>query len=168
MLSLFCRPSLEPIKEFKSSPRQSSVPKTHSAPEFKSPTTLLAQDLSSTLQVNSPSQNANTAVKPGVCSTLSLLSSAKRFQSSHNGLNTILDGSPDSPPMLASHRKIRRPALRVYYGNSVNSPNVGRGMLEAELQQETEKISPQITGGQQWLCIHELRRCIFSSLILHL
>lgn len=70
--------------------------------------------------------------------------------------------------MLASHRKIRRPALRVYYGNSVNSPNVGRGMLEAELQQETEKISPQLTGGQQWLHIHELRRCIFSSLILHL
>lgn len=156
MLSLFCRPSLEPIKEFKSSPSQSPVPKTHSAPEFKSPTTLLAQDLSSTRQVHSPSQNVNTAMKPGVCSTLSLLSSAKRFQSSHNGLNTILDGSPDSPPMLASHRKICRPALRVYYGNSVNSPNVGSGLLDAELQQETEKISPQLTGGQQWLRIHEI------------
>ena len=162
VLSLFCRPSLEPIKEFKSPPSKPPVPKTHSAPEFKSPTTLLTQDLSSTLQVNSPSHNEDTAVKPGVCSTLSLLSSAKKFQSSHNGLNTILDGSPDSPPMLVSHRKIHRPALRVYYGNSVNSPNVGRGLLDAELQQETEKISPRLTGWQQRL---RILRGIFSSLI---
>ena len=39
----------------------------------------------------------------------------------------------------------------------MNSPNVGRGLLDAELQQETEKISPQLTGGQQWLHIHKLK-----------
>ena len=38
----------------------------------------------------------------------------------------------------------------------MNSPNVGRGLLDAELQQETEKISPQLTGGQQQLHIHDL------------
>ena len=38
----------------------------------------------------------------------------------------------------------------------MNSPNVGSGLLDAELQQETEKISPQLTGGQQWLRIHEI------------
>ena len=39
----------------------------------------------------------------------------------------------------------------------MNSPNVGRGLLDAELQLETEKISPQLTGGQERLHIHELK-----------
>ena len=156
-----CRPpglgealTLEPIKEFKFSPSESPVFKTavnpnSSALEFKSPTTLLAQDLSNTLQMNSPAlpQRGGPVTKSGLYSTKSFISSARRFQSTREGLNTILDGSPDSPPKLVSHKKIRRSALRDYYGNSVNSPNPVGGLLSAELQRGTERISWQSTGG---------------------
>ena len=140
--------TLEPIKEFRFSPSESPVFKSAINPptlQFKSPTTLLARDFSSTLQMNSPTlpQKGGAVAKSGLNSTTSFISSAKRFQSSHEGLNTILDGSPDSPPKLVSHKKIRRSALRNYYGNKVNSPSP----VIAELQHGTERISRHSTGG---------------------
>ena len=79
---------------------------------FKSPTGVLASDLSRTLSIKSPSSQRPklTALpkhmqvaQPGrsgskVCKTSSLLTSAMRFQSGNDGLNSILDGSPDPIP----------------------------------------------------------------------
>lgn len=125
--------SLEGIPELQSSPDVLESPPhklsaTSDVLQFQSPATLLAGDLSRSLSVYSPHGSK-------VCSTAALLDSAKRFQSNNYGLNSILDGSPLK--LAASYKKrIRHPALREFYGNSVNSPNLTGGVEISSADQE--------------------------------
>ena len=63
------------------------------------------------------------SLHPIISNRSALLSSIEKFQSRHHGLNSILDGSSDSPPHL-HNRIIRHPALREYYGRSFSSPKL--------------------------------------------
>ena len=89
---------------------------------FKSPTAILAQNLSGCLAIQSP-QDAQT------CNGTSFFTSTKKFHSINDGLNSILDETPNSTPrVVAGRKRIRRPVLREFYGNSVNSPNLDEGL----------------------------------------
>ncbi len=89
---------------------------------FNSPTAILAQNLSGRLAIQSP-QGTRTS------SGTSLFSSTKKFHSTDDGLNSILDETPNSTPrMMAGTKRIRRPVLREFYGSSVNSPNLDKGL----------------------------------------
>ena len=114
---------LEPIQEAASSPTEG--PPSLLSPH--SPGTSLAHSFTQSLSIQSPLLAGTRAPLQSskVCSSKSLLSSARRCQPTNDGLNSILDGSPVPFPNQKTTKKvIRHTALKSFYGNSVDSPNL--------------------------------------------
>ena len=111
---------LESVPKVCSSNHPSALIAQQGTMSFKSPTTILAQNLSGSLAIQSP-QDAQTCT--------SFFGSTKKFHLTHDGLNSILDATPNSCfGVVAGMKRIRRPALREFYGSSVNSPNLDEGL----------------------------------------
>ena len=114
-------------------------------PPFISPTSLLAQQFSHNLAVKSPQENLTPLPGSAVTNSSLFTFAAKRYQSTNDGLNSILDGSPLAGPKFGARRqssKIRRQSLRKFYGRSVNSPN----LTEVPEELKAVRRSPRLAG----------------------
>ena len=114
------------------------------SPQFISPTSTLAQQFSRDLAVKSPQENPSLPGNAVTNSSL-LTFAAKKYQSTNDGLNSILDGSPLVGPKFGGRKRssrIRRQSLRQYYGCSVNSPN----LTEVPGELINVRRSPRLAG----------------------
>lgn len=75
--------------------------------------------------------------------TNSFMRSFQAHQPKNEGLNSLLDGSPmPSQNTFTFKKTIKRPSLREFYGNSVNSPN----LTEVPSAMITVRRSPRFAG----------------------
>ena len=100
---------------------ETTSPHSAKVSRIKSPTTLLATQFSHNLSVKSPQDGVTVSniVNPSLFKF-----TAQKFQSTNDGLNTILDGSPAAIVPRMKKPRIRRQSLSQHYGCSVESPNL--------------------------------------------
>lgn len=130
--------TLDPIKEEDSHSSTGKLVPFDStfSQHIKSPASLLASNLTTLLTLTSPNEKS---MKP----EQKRLQSVRNLHSTHFGLNSILDGSPDSGSILGTNpKKIRHESLRCFYGSSANSPN----RTEVPHSSITVRRSPRFQG----------------------
>ena len=145
-LLLWCRPSegigdllsakLPPIQE--TSPQQQSVP-SRNPTQIESPTASLSNQFSQNLAFKSPQDNVSTStiVNPALFKF-----TAQKYNTTNDGLNSILDQSPLISGPRRKAPRIRRQSLSQYYGRSVDSPN----LCEVPGGYITVRRSPRLAG----------------------